>query len=100
MLHTLLNPLDPPIPIVVFTLIFGFILRIKNVEVLKNRIFTILNWLKPKSIGKIPSFLGFAKYYFGFVKVFLGIIKGVAKNKARSSFAKDKFFDNKFLQIF
>ncbi len=54
-------------------LFLGFILTNKDVEIEKNRILTILNWLEPEFFCNIQSFLRFANYYGRFVKEFLKI---------------------------
>ena len=51
----------------------GVVIGPKGVEMQKEKVEGVLNWLTPKNVKKVQKFLGLANYYRRFIKNFARI---------------------------
>ena len=51
------------------------IVKVGRIAISKDKVKAILNWLEPKSLKEVQSFLGFTNYY----RKFIGRYREVAK---------------------
>jgi len=51
----------------------GVVIGPKGVEIQKEKVEEVLNWLAPRNIKKVQKFLGLANYYRRFIKNFTRI---------------------------
>ena len=53
----------------------GHTIKVEGIAISKDKVEAILNWLEPKSLKEVQSFLGFANYYRKFIKGYKEVAK-------------------------
>ena len=51
----------------------GVVIGLKGVEIQREKVEGVLNWLAPRNVKKVQKFLGLANYYRRFIKDFTRI---------------------------
>ncbi len=53
----------------------GFFISLRGIEMEPNKVSSILDWPRPRSVKEIMSFLGFANFYRRFIVNFLKVVR-------------------------
>src|SRR5437763_11594776 len=53
----------------------GHTIKVGGIAISKDKVEAILNWLEPKSLKEVQSFLGFANYYKKFIRGYRKVAK-------------------------
>src|SRR5204862_4750538 len=53
----------------------GHTIKVGGIAISKDKVEAILNWLEPKTLKEVQSFLGFANYYRKFIRGYREVAK-------------------------